>query len=71
MEVRLRLPKAGNTLDCRAPMDSWVKGSRAVCDARMDDPFGSPNRMPLNMEEVFVHGFEEPRNCLAQPESLR
>ena len=68
MEVRLRLPKAGNTLDCRAPMDSWVKGSRAVCDAWIDDPFSSPTRMPLDVEDFFVNGFAGPKKWLVQPE---
>ena len=43
-------------------MGSWGKGSRAVCDAWIDDPFGSPNRMPLDVEDLFVHGVEGPRN---------
>ena len=50
-------------------MVSWGKVSRAVCDARMDDPFGSPTRMPLDVEELFVHGVEGPRKWLVQPES--
>ena len=69
MEIRLRFPKAGKTLDCRAPMGSWGKGSRAVCDAWMDDPFGSPTRMPLDVEDLFVHGVVGPRKWLVHPES--
>ena len=45
MDIRLRLPKSGNAMKRRAPMGSWGKGKRAVCDARIDDPFGSPTRM--------------------------
>ena len=37
-------------------MGSWGKGSKAVCDAWMDDLFGSPTRMPLDVEDLFVHG---------------
>ena len=53
MDMRLRLPKAGNTLDRRAPIGNWGKGRRAVCDARIDAPFGSPTRMPLDVEDFF------------------
>ena len=49
-------------------MGIWEKGSRAVCDARMDDPFRSPTRMPLDVEDMFVHGVGEPRKSLVQPE---
>ena len=31
-----------------------------MCDARMDDPFGSSTRMSLNVEDLFVHGVEGP-----------
>ena len=61
MDIRLRLPKAGDTLERRAPIGSWGKGRRSVCDARIDDPFGSPTRMPLDVEDLFVHGVEGPR----------
>ena len=64
MDIKLRLPKAGNTLESRAPIVSWGKGRRAVSDARIDDPFGSPTRMPLDVEDVFVHGVEGPMKCL-------
>ena len=64
MEIRLRLPKAGNTLDLRAPIGSWVKGRGAVCDAWIDDPFGSPTRMTFDVEYLFVHGVMGPRKCL-------
>ena len=67
MDIRLRLPKSGNTLERRAPIGSWGKGRRAVCDARIDDPFGSPTRMPLDVEDFFVHGVEGPRKWLVQP----
>ena len=56
MDIRLWLPKAGNTLERRAPSGSWRKGRRAVCDARIDDPFVSPTKMPLDVEDLFVHG---------------
>ena len=50
MDMRFRLPKAGNTLEIRAPIGNWGKGRRAVCDSRIDYPFGSPTRMPLDVE---------------------
>ena len=56
MEIRLCLPKAGNTLDWRAPIGSWGKGRRAVCGSLIDDLFGSPTIMPLDVEDLFVHG---------------
>ena len=40
-----------------------------MCDARIDDPFGSPTRMPLDVEDLFVHGVAGPRKWLVQPES--
>ena len=40
-----------------------------VCDARIDDPFGSPTRMPLDVEDLFVHGVEESIKWLVQTES--
>ena len=66
-EIRLRLPKAGNALDLRASIGSWVKGRRAVCDARIDDPFDSPTRMPLDLEDLLVYGVVGPRKWLVQP----
>ena len=39
-----------------------------MCDARIDDPFGSPTRMPVDVEDLFVHGVEVPRKWLAHPE---
>ena len=69
MEIRLRLPKAGNTLDRRAPIGSWGKGRRAACDARIDDQFGSPNRIPLDVGYLFVHAIAGPRKWLVHPES--
>ena len=68
MDMRLQLPKAGNMLERQAPIGSWGKGRRAVCDARIDDPFGSPTKMPLNVEDLFVHVVEGPRKWLVQPE---
>ena len=67
MDMRLRLPKAGNTLERRAHIGSWGKGRREVFGARMDDPFGSPTRMLLDVEDFFVHGVEGPRKWLVQP----
>ena len=68
MDMKLRLTNSGNTLEIRAPIGNWGKGRRAVCDARIDDPFGSPTRMPLDVEDLFVHGIEGPRKWLVQPE---
>ena len=68
MDMRLQLPKAENTLEIRAPICSWGKGIRAVCDARIYDLFGSPTRMPLDVKYLFVHGVEGPRKWLLQPE---
>ena len=64
MDIRLRLPKSGNMLERRAPRGNWGKGRRAVGDARIDAPFGSPTRMPLYVEDFFVHGIEGPRKWL-------
>ena len=69
MDMRLRLPKYGNTLERRAPIGNWGKGGRAVCYAWIDAPFGSPTRMPLDVEDLFVHGVEGPSKWLVQPES--
>ena len=66
MDMMLRLPKAGNTLERRAPIDNWGKGRRTVCDAQIDAPFGSPTNTPLDVEDLFVHGVEEPRKWLVQ-----
>ena len=44
------------------------KGKRAVWDARIDDPFGRPARMPLDVDDLFVHGVVGPRKWLVQPE---
>ena len=64
MDMRLRLPKAGNTLEIRAPIGNLVKGRRVVCDAQIDDPFGCPTKIPLDVENLFVHGVEGPRKWL-------
>ena len=37
-------------------------------DARIYDPFGSPTRIPLDVEDLFVHGVVGPRKWLVQPE---
>ena len=69
MDMRLRLPKAGNTLERRAPIGNWGKWSRAVWDARIDALFGSPTRIPLDVEDLFVRVVEGPRKWLVQLES--
>ena len=68
MDMMLRLPKAGNTLERRATIGNWGKGRRAVCDAHIDSPFGSPTRMPLDVEDLFLRGDEGPRKWLVQTE---
>ena len=40
-----------------------------MCDARIDDPFGSPTRMLLDVEDLFLHGIVGPRKCLVQSQS--
>ena len=40
-----------------------------VWDARIDDLFGIPTRMPLDVEDLLVHGMLGPRKWLVQPES--
>ena len=37
-------------------------------DARIDALFRSPTRMPLDVEDLFVHVVEGPRKWLVQPE---
>ena len=69
MDMRLQLPKAGNTLERRAPIGNWGKDRRSVCDARIDAPFGSPTSMPLDVEDLFVHGVEGHKKWLVHPES--
>ena len=49
-------------------MGSWGKGRRVMCDAQIDDPFGSPNRMPLDVDDLFLHGVAGPRKWLVHPE---
>ena len=39
-------------------------------DARIDDSFGRPTRMPLDVEDLFVHGVVGPRKWLVQPELM-
>ena len=67
MDIRLRFPKAGKTFDFWAPKGSWGKGKRAVWDARIDDQFGRPTRMPLDVEDLLVHVVVGPRKWLVQP----
>ena len=69
MDMRLRLPKAGNTLERRAPIGNLGEVRREVCDARINAPFGSPTRIPLDVEDLFVHGVEGSRKWLVHPES--
>ena len=69
MEIILRFPKAGKTLDCRAPIGIWGKGRRVVWDAWVYDPLGRPTRMPLDVEDLFVHVVVGPRKWMVQPES--
>ena len=69
MDMRLRLLKDGNTLERHATTGNWGKGRRAVCDSRIDALFGSLTIIPLDVEDLFVHGVEGPRKCLVQPES--
>ena len=64
IDIRLRLLKAGNTLEIQALIGSWGKGRRAVCDAQIDAPFCSPKRMPSDLEDLFVHGVEGSRKWL-------
>ena len=39
-----------------------------MCDARIDDTFDSPTRMPLDVEDLFVHGIAGRSKWLVQPE---
>ena len=39
-----------------------------MCDERIDDPFSSTTRIPLDVEDLFVHGVEGPRKWLVHPE---
>ena len=38
-------------------------------DARIDDPFGRPTIMPLDVEDLLVHGVVGPRKWPVKPES--
>ena len=38
-------------------------------DARIDDPFGRRTKIPLEVEDLFVHVVVGPRKWLVQPES--
>ena len=49
MDMRLRLPKAGNMLERRTPIGNWGKVRRAVCDVWIDSLFGTSTRMPLDV----------------------
>ena len=37
-------------------------------DARIDDTFGRPTRMPFEVKDLLVHGVSGPRKWLVQPE---
>ena len=39
-------------------------------DAQIDDPFGITTTMPLEVEDLLVHGVIGPRKWLVQPESM-
>ena len=39
-------------------------------DAWIDDPFGSPTRILLDVEDLFVHSVAGPRKLLVHPESM-
>ena len=39
-------------------------------DARIDDPFGRPTRMPLDVENLLVNGVVGPIKCLVHPELI-
>ena len=69
MDMRLRLPKAGKTLEKHTPIGNWGKERRAVCDARIDALFRIPTEIPLDVEDLFVHGVEGPSKRLVQTES--
>ena len=62
MDMRLRLPKAGNALERGAPIGNWGKGRREVCDSQIDALFGNTTRMLLGVEDFFVHSVEGPGN---------
>ena len=40
-----------------------------VWDARIDDSFGRPTRVPFEVENLLVHGVVGPRKWLVHPES--
>ena len=40
-----------------------------MLDAQIYDPFGIPTRMPLEVEDLLMHGVVGPRKWLVQPES--
>ena len=40
-----------------------------VWDAQIDYPFGRPTRIPLDVEDLLVHGVVGPRKWLVQQES--
>ena len=51
------------------PKGSWGKGKREVWDAQINDLFGRPTIIPLEVEDLLVHGVVGPRKWLLQPES--
>ena len=67
MEIRLRSPKTGKFFDWWAHKGIWGKGKRAVWDSRIYEQFGIPTRMPLDVEDLLVHGVVGPRKRLVQP----
>ena len=69
MDMRLRIPNTGITFERQAPIGNWGKVRRAVCDSQIDDPFGSPTSMLLDVEDLFLHSVEGRRKWLVQPES--
>ena len=38
-------------------------------DARIDDPFSRPTRIPFDVEDLLMHGVVGPIKWLVQPES--
>ena len=41
-----------------------------MCDAWIDYLFGSPTRMPLDVEDLFVPGVAGPSKWMVHPESM-
>ena len=64
------LPRQGIVLTDGRLKVAGEKVKRTVWDARIDDLFGRPTRMPLEVEDLLVNGVLGPRKCLVQPESM-